>query len=181
MNNKEAWQDDLLNRKSEGEFLINYLLKRYEQNKNTNFILNINATWGFGKTYFLENLALDLKSKRHPVIYFDAWKNDFSNDPLLAFISEIDTQLTDYFPQKDKTKKTIVEGLKKVKRNMIPMLAGVLANRLTHYGADTILDDETTEEKEGTDTSKTISKSSEKMALQYAQKALLEHKSVKKV
>ena len=86
MNKVEIWKNDCLNRKEENQFLINYLLKRYEQNKEKPFVLNLNTEWGFGKTYFLENLALELK-------------NDYTKDPLLAFILEVDNSLKEYFKE----------------------------------------------------------------------------------
>lgn len=63
------WEDDLLNRHSEGKFLSEYLLKRYANTPNKPFVLNVNAEWGFGKTYFLKNISEELKSQKHPVIY----------------------------------------------------------------------------------------------------------------
>jgi len=43
MNKVEIWKNDCLNRKEENQFLINYLLKRYEQNKEKPFVLNLNT------------------------------------------------------------------------------------------------------------------------------------------
>ena len=49
--------EDLLKRSEEADSLQNYLLKRYEQIPLKPFTLNINAEWGYGKTYFLQQLA----------------------------------------------------------------------------------------------------------------------------
>ncbi len=106
MEEKQAiWHRDLLNRQSEGKFLSEYLLKRYANTPNKPFVLNINAEWGFGKTYFLKNISEDLKSQQHPVIYFDAWQNDYSDQPLLAFISEMNTSLKPFLSKTTKGKK----------------------------------------------------------------------------
>ncbi|MFZ2890461.1 KAP family P-loop NTPase fold protein, partial [Sulfuricurvum sp.] len=116
------WEDDLLNRQSEGKFLSEYLLKRYANAQNKPFVLNINAEWGFGKTYFLKNIAEDLKSQKHPVIYFDAWQNDYSDQPLLAFISEMNSSLNPFLSKSTKGKKLFDKVYNPLKKLLIPML-----------------------------------------------------------
>ncbi|WP_350604247.1 P-loop NTPase fold protein [Pseudoalteromonas sp. SMN1298-MNA-CIBAN-0114] len=88
----ELWSDDRLNRKQEGQWLVHFLTSKYavlEAEHSKNYVLNVNAEWGFGKTYFINNLAEELKEKKHVVVCFDAWKNDFSENALLSFIAEI--------------------------------------------------------------------------------------------
>lgn len=100
----DNWDLDKLNRQNEAKFLTNYLINKYELCKNNNhdenFVLNINADWGFGKTYFLKNWADYISGLNHPVVYFDAWENDYSNEPLVAFISSINDQLKVCFDNK---------------------------------------------------------------------------------
>lgn len=123
MEEKQAiWEDDLLNRQNEGKFLSEYLLKRYENTPNKPFVLNINAEWGFGKTYFLKNLSEYLKSQKHPVIYFDAWQNDYSDQPLLAFISEMNTSLKPFLSKSTKGKKLFDNAWNTSKKLLIPIL-----------------------------------------------------------
>lgn len=117
------WKKDLLNRQKEGKYLVNYLIKRYQTNPNSPFVLNINAEWGFGKTYFLENLAKEFETKKHPVVYFDAWKNDFTNNPLLAFISELDKTLNEYFYGAPKAKLYFKSAYQISKNILLPILA----------------------------------------------------------
>ncbi|MFA5216424.1 P-loop NTPase fold protein [Sulfuricurvum sp.] len=120
--NKAIWQDDLLNRQSEGKFLSEYLLKRYTNTPNKPFVLNINAEWGFGKTYFLKNLSEELALQKHPVIYFDAWQNDYSDQPLLAFISEMNTSLKPFLSESTKGKQLFDKAWNTSKKLLIPML-----------------------------------------------------------
>ena len=50
----------------------------------------------------------DLKNRGHPIVYFDAWKNDLSNDPIGAFIAQVSKSLLDQLKNiknKDKFKK----------------------------------------------------------------------------
>ncbi len=80
---------DTLNRARYASFLSNVLVK---EAMNDGYVLNLNASWGTGKTYFLKRWMHELK-KQHPVVYIDAWKQDFSNDPMLSVIASIIDQL----------------------------------------------------------------------------------------
>jgi len=129
-----AWENDLLDREKEGEFLLKYLLAKYERDKDLPYVLNINSEWGFGKTNFLENMTLDLKEKKHPVVYFDAWKNDYTDNPLLAFISELNSSLDSYFSRSPKTKELFKETINAVKNTTI----SIVSKKLTGYAADEV-------------------------------------------
>ena len=45
--------------------------------------------WGAGKTTFIRIWAQFLRNQGYPVIEFNAWSTDYSNDPFLALSSEI--------------------------------------------------------------------------------------------
>lgn len=77
-----------LSRKEYGEFLGSYIT-----GENDGFVLNLNGSWGSGKTEFLKRMYTDLLSKKHPCIYIDAWESDFSKDPLTVVTSELLNQL----------------------------------------------------------------------------------------
>ncbi|EGR3952356.1 TPA: P-loop NTPase fold protein [Vibrio cholerae] len=89
---------DTLNRAKYAQYLTNFLAsKGYDdsregEDKKRNYVLNLNSEWGSGKTYFLKRWAKDLKA-HHPVIYVDAWQQDYSDDPLMTVISSIVSQL----------------------------------------------------------------------------------------
>jgi len=59
------------------------------------FVLAIDSCWGTGKTTFLRMWLKVLKREGYPCLYFNAWKNDFSDDPLVSLIGEIGTGLDD--------------------------------------------------------------------------------------
>ncbi|MCF6200098.1 MAG: KAP family NTPase [Hyphomicrobiaceae bacterium] len=90
----DFWHDDKLGRKTDADFLIQFLSKRSkEQSSNGQegaFVLNLDAPWGHGKTFFLTRMKEQLKSQNHLVAYINAWQDDHANDPLLSVISEID-------------------------------------------------------------------------------------------
>lgn len=101
------WQDDKLGRWEQAEFLTQFMTTEYErlggrsrraedngqQPVPRHFVMNIDSSWGFGKTFFLQRWQKDLEASRHLVLSFNAWESDYSKDPLLSFLSEIGTQL----------------------------------------------------------------------------------------
>jgi hypothetical protein len=76
---------DLLGRAKYAKFLSFFLASK---GKEENFVLNVNASWGAGKTWFLRRWADEIKCT-YPVVFIDAWKSDHSKDPFLAVISAI--------------------------------------------------------------------------------------------
>ncbi|MEV3818083.1 P-loop NTPase fold protein [Aeromonas salmonicida] len=77
-----------LNRKDYGQFLANYLI-----GEKDGFVLNLNGSWGTGKTEFLKRFYVELMERGHPTIYIDAWESDFSQEPLTVVASELLNQL----------------------------------------------------------------------------------------
>ncbi len=102
---------DTLDREKYAKFLYEICAARGE---NSNLVVNINAEWGAGKTYFTKRLAQTI-SLAHPTVYIDAWKEDFSDDPLLTVFSAIKDQLTG---QSDK----FTDLLNKTIENIGPLL-----------------------------------------------------------
>lgn len=87
----EKLSGDRLERARYAEFLTNYLAA---EGKQRNYVLNLNAEWGAGKTWFIKRWYMELKA-HYPTVYIDAWQQDFSDDPLLTVISSIIEQLKD--------------------------------------------------------------------------------------
>lgn len=86
---EENLNADRLDRARYAEFLTNYLAA---EGKQRNYVLNLNAEWGAGKTWFIKRWYMELKA-HYPTVYIDAWQQDFSDDPLLTVISSIIEQL----------------------------------------------------------------------------------------
>jgi len=55
---------------------------------HTGFVLAINNKWGTGKTMFIKMWEQDLKNQSFQTIYFNAWENDFEDNPLVALMGE---------------------------------------------------------------------------------------------
>ena len=71
------------------------------------FVLAIDSPWGTGKTTFVQMLQTVLEKKEYPCLYFNAWKTDFSTDPLVAFIGEITKLISDRIDNSSGTAKKI--------------------------------------------------------------------------
>ena len=52
-------------------------------------VLAVDAPWGTGKTTFLKIWAQYLRNEQFPVVEFNAWKMDFSEDPFMALCAEL--------------------------------------------------------------------------------------------
>lgn len=93
----EYFPADKLDRAKYATFLTRLLIQegfdenRPQKEQKRNYVLNLNAEWGAGKTYFLKRWSQELKN--FPVVYVDAWQQDYSDDPFLTVISGIIKQL----------------------------------------------------------------------------------------
>jgi len=120
------WDCDVLQRKKFADFLTQYLIAKEDP-----FVININAPWGSGKTFFIQHWHNDLK-KEHPCVLFNAWENDFSNDPLLSVISCIEKDLSPLLSATDKENDEIKSGLSKagkLLKSIAPILVKAIVSK----------------------------------------------------
>ena len=59
-------------------------------------VLAVDAPWGAGKTTFLKIWEQHLRNEKFPVISFNAWETDFSDDPFIALSAAISQELEQY-------------------------------------------------------------------------------------
>ena len=115
-----TFDDDVLNRKSFWESLANLI----DNSNNDSLVISINSDWWEGKSYFLhmwKNFLITEKNYR--VIYFDAFKNDFLEDPFIALLWEIMKSYND-----DKTSLwKITDKWKNVLKSIVPLSWKILA------------------------------------------------------
>ena len=92
VNTERPWEDDLLNRQEIAARLTNLVA-----NQEAPLTVSLHGAWGTGKTFMLQRWQKDLETQDPPyrAIYFNAWEDDFCDDPLLAFIG----QLSDHFKE----------------------------------------------------------------------------------
>ncbi|WP_373017598.1 P-loop NTPase fold protein [Thiomicrorhabdus sp.] len=144
----EIYSADILDRAKYAVFLTNHLVGEGEYR---NYVLNLNAEWGAGKTYFLRRWLNELKTE-HPVVYIDAWKHDFSDDPLLTTVGAIINQL-----EKQSGNNTDAM-IRDSSRNVInlfkavaPIIAKSLVKKASGIDTDEVLEASTGEKEPGED------------------------------
>ncbi len=87
---EDPWNDDVLGRRDLGARLT-----RLIQNQQAPFVISIDGSWGTGKTFLLQRWQASLERQGFRAIYFNAWEDDFCDDPLLAILG----QLSEYFKE----------------------------------------------------------------------------------
>lgn len=108
--NKDIWHDDQLQRESTAR-----LFTKISQSVPGGSVFLVHAGFGMGKTFFAERWSESLRSEGHALLSFDAWKHDFSDNPLAAFISSINEQIS-FFDEKEcsaEIKKRLIDFSKK--------------------------------------------------------------------
>lgn len=124
------WADDLLKRRCDAEFLEVFLCGKANDRKamgrTGSYVLNIDAAWGAGKSFFLQRLAQHLEANSHVVARVNAWKDDHVDDPFVAVLAAIDEALKPFVKKGGKLE-TAWTG---VKSNAVPIL-GKLASGVT--------------------------------------------------
>jgi len=81
------------------------------------FVLSINGQWGTGKTTFIRMWQQYIESEGFISLYFNAWENDSSKEPLISLIGEIQEQIEKKY--KEKSLSTILNTLKKTSGKLL--------------------------------------------------------------
>lgn len=93
----EIWRDDVLGRKADAELLTSFLVARSRERAQVGvqeaYVLNLNAPWGLGKTFFLERLRAHLQAQGHITAYVNGWRDDAGGEPLVAVLAALDATL----------------------------------------------------------------------------------------
>ena len=71
------------------------------QSKNNNgYSIAIDGDWGSGKTWILDALESQLSSDEYLIFHYNAWENDFYEEPLVALLSVMIEKLNEVAKQK---------------------------------------------------------------------------------
>ncbi|MEC8324994.1 MAG: P-loop NTPase fold protein [Pseudomonadota bacterium] len=140
----EEFNPDSLDRAKYAEYLTNYL-KSY---KNESYVFNINSPWGSGKTYFIKRWANTLAEK-HPVIYFNSWKHDSNNEPLVLILSEIIKGLKELISDKSDEVKELRTKTFTVLKRLAPTLSKGLFQKVTGTNFDELVGNSVDDEEQG--------------------------------
>ena len=125
VNADKPWSDDVLDRKEIADHLTDIV-----RGQEVPFVISVDGRWGTGKTFLLRRWAQDLRNQdpKWQAIYFNAWEDDFNDDPLLAIIG----QLSEYFD----------EGpLHEIARGVAGALGHILVKRVTGASPDELTPD----------------------------------------
>lgn len=115
----------IIQRKPFAEFLTPFLNNQAEYG----YVLNLSGEWGAGKTTFLQCWYNELK-KTHPVIYFDAWKSDFTHDAMTALLDCFHDQLANPISQnKELMGELFAKGGFFIKKAIPSLLVGYLKHK----------------------------------------------------
>ena len=85
---------DLETPKSLKSFLVNRIDEKKSAGLPASYVLNIDARWGEGKTFFLDRFGKSLEAEGHLVAKVNAWQDDHADDPLLSVMAAIDLAVT---------------------------------------------------------------------------------------
>ncbi|MCX2717396.1 P-loop NTPase fold protein [Helicobacter sp. MIT 21-1697] len=87
-----TFENDKLNRKDIAINLTHIL--RHSEINSQGLILALNAQWGNGKTTFIKmwKNMLD-KDCKIPNLYFSAWEEDYTKEPLISLLGELNQYL----------------------------------------------------------------------------------------
>ncbi|MNG63989.1 KAP family P-loop domain protein [compost metagenome] len=124
---KETLPTDKLERRRYAEYLYFYL---NEKGKENNTVINLNAEWGAGKTFFIKRMYSSIK-ETHPCIYIDAWKQDFSDDAFLTLFSSIINQIEKYSGVLDVR---LIKSLSSIGRFTKGVIPAILSGLVKEYG-----------------------------------------------
>jgi len=72
-------------------------------------VIALDGQWGAGKSTFLKMWAGELRNAGHPVIYFDAFENDYIEDAFAAITRELVELIDRKTPDKSKEGRAFVE------------------------------------------------------------------------
>lgn len=102
--------------------------------KDSNFCLSINGAWGSGKSFVLDIIEEELSQQsEYIIVKYDAWKNSFYPDPLIAILYCVldslslnckQIKIRQYKKATTKVlKKTVTETVDKITDDVIEMLS----------------------------------------------------------
>lgn len=104
------------------------------------FVLALNSPWGTGKTPLVRTLKAHLELQDQKGLYFNAWETDFSTDPLISFLGELEESVlkkgddeNDFRDEFDKVKKIATV----IAKNALPIVTQMAAKKLENMGVFT--------------------------------------------
>lgn len=129
INENDPWTDDALNRNLCAETLTKFL-----ENQTSALTISVNGAWGTGKTFFLRRWEQSLKNDEYEVVYFNAWKDDNLEDPLIAIVGQLWKKL------KGGTFKEVCDSLKNAAVPVLKKIGLSILNRGMEFASGISVD-----------------------------------------
>lgn len=164
----EIWKGDLLDRKADGQLLYDFLVRRHAERRSASisgaYVVNLNASWGHGKSFFMERIAAQMRAEGHLTAFVNAWRDDSTKEPVVAVMAAIEDCLSPHFAKNNAVRKswdatkahgaTIVAALLKgASRRLAEKYAGQAIDEIgTLLERDDFLPDQLEEYLEGNQT-----------------------------
>ena len=115
----DPWKHDALQRKPIAANLTNLI-----RDQKNPLVVSVSGDWGTGKTFLLRHWQAQLEKEGFRAIYFNAWEDDFCDDPFVAIIG----QLAEYFSE-DKDIKDITALLLEIKEKAKPLFMSMIEKK----------------------------------------------------
>lgn len=103
------------------------VLTKIVSNNADSFVISVNGAWGTGKSTFMKMWEATLKANGFQSVYFNAWENDFTSDPLVALLGEIQSAITS---KQESAFNKVLEIGGRIAHNAIPTLVKVAMKKL---------------------------------------------------
>ncbi len=100
-----------------------------QKEKPTGYSFAIDGEWGSGKTWILQELEkqlLEEKDNKYLIFHYNAWENDFYDEPLVAILSVMIEKLNEVTSQKSLYEATIDELLRQVSDDLLTLTSGIV-------------------------------------------------------
>ena len=136
---QDPWSDDALERSKVAIALTNLI-----RGQSNSLVVSLNGHWGTGKTFFLKRWQKNLEQEGFHAIYFNAWEDDFCDDPLVAIIGQLSEFLeeTDGFREyAPKIKKALKPLLTRTFQSVTKKFTGVDLSALQEQFVDNALEE----------------------------------------
>lgn len=116
------------------------LLKSIIANQHDNpsgYSFAINGDWGSGKTWILNELETQLDNS-YLIFHYNAWENDFYDEPLVAILSVMIEKLNKVTSQKSIYEAVIDELLRQASADLLTLVSGIV-KEVTKIDAEEII------------------------------------------
>ena len=120
------------------------LLKSIIANQSNNplgYSFAIDGEWGAGKTWILQELENQLEEdsdNKYFFFHYNAWENDFYDEPLVAILSVMIEKLNQVISQKSLYEAAIDELLRQVSADLLTLVSGIV-KEVTKIDAEKII------------------------------------------